>query len=97
MVQLASQIRDAVGNVTVLLEKVYEDAKKLINLTNTELLLPSSQHILEDMESQANYAYNGQTKLSTQEGVVWIYNNTQRLATFIVKACSAEGTSTSCV
>ncbi len=97
MVQLASQIRDAVGNVMVLLEKVYEDAKQLNNLTNTELLLPSSQHILEDMESQANYAYHGQTKLPTQEGVVWIYNNVQRLATFIVKACSLEGTSTSCV
>jgi len=97
MVQLASQIRDAVGNVMVLLEKVYEDAKQLNNLTNTELLLPSSQHILEDMENQANYAYNGQTKLSAQEGVVWIYSNVQRLATFIVKACSPEGTSTSCV
>jgi serine/threonine protein kinase len=97
MVQLASQIRDAVGNVTTLLEKVYEDAKQLVNLTNAELLLPSSLHILEDMQSQANYAYHGQLGQSATEGVVWIYNNAQRLATFDVKACSSESTSTSCV
>lgn len=95
-IALAVNIRSAIGNVITWLGKVYDDAKRLVKLTSTELLQPSSLSTLEDLENQANYAYNGQLKPPTQQGVVWIFNNIQSLATFYMKVCSLDSTAPSC-
>jgi hypothetical protein len=56
-------------------------------MTDAQLLKSSSLAILDDMATQAQYAYTGQSDPSTgisQGGARWIYDNLQRLATFEV-------------
>ncbi len=85
MQQLATQADTALlGNVTNSLNQVHQDAKKLIDMSSAQLLLPSTISILNDMATQASYAFNGQNGSSTSasQGVVWIYRQIQRLVTF---------------
>src|SRR5713226_3189031 len=87
--QLAIQINTGIDEVRLLLEQVRQDARQLVRLTTAELLQSSSLTILDDMETQAQYAYAGRLDPSTGEsqgGALWIYGNLQRLATFDVKA-----------
>ena len=86
--KLAIQINAGLDNVKRLLESVYRDAKHLVNLINTQLLQSSSLSILDDLATQAQYAYTGQLNPSTGQsdgGAIWIYGNLQRLASFDVK------------
>jgi len=49
---------------------------------------PQTQSILDDIATQANYAYNGQSDLSSSSvhhaGIAQIYADIERLATFDV-------------
>lgn len=86
--QLAIQINGAIDSARQSLNSVYQDAKQLFVLTDAQLLLPSSLATLDDLATQAQYAYTGQPNPSTgttQGGSLWIYNNFQRLATFDVE------------
>jgi hypothetical protein len=86
--KLAIQINVGLDNVKRLLELAYRDAKELVNMTNTQLLLSSSLSILDDLATQAQYAYTGQLNPSTGQsegGAIWIYGNLQRLASFEVR------------
>src|SRR5581483_3956166 len=85
--QLAVQINGAIDSARQTLTSVYQDAKHLFALTDVQLLQASSLAILDDLATQAQYAYTGQPNPSTgttQGGSLWIYNNFQRLATFDV-------------
>jgi hypothetical protein len=69
------------------LERVRKDAVQLVNMSDAQLQQPAALALAGDIALQARYAYAGQTDPvtgSSQEGVIWIYNNIQRLATFDV-------------
>ncbi len=81
----ANYINVAINNITSSLERVYQDTKALYPMTNQELLQPQALALLNDLDSQAFYAYVGQLDPTTNQvepGVVQLHNNIQLLATF---------------
>jgi len=99
-IALAVEINQATNNVQFWLQQVHRDALQLIKLSNAQLLLPSARSILDDMTTQANFAFTGQIDPSTgqvKSGVVQIHYNIQRLATFDIIPCTMNGTSSTCV
>lgn len=86
MNNLATQINLALSNnVEPGLVKVHQDAKQLLSMTSAQLLLPTSQPILIDMQTQVHNAFDGYTDLTTgieQPGMAQISAELQRLATF---------------
>jgi hypothetical protein len=84
---LATQLNKAVADMKTALERARKDAVQLVNMSDAQLQQPAALALAGDMALQARYAYAGQTDPvtgSSQEGVIWIYNNIQRLATFDV-------------
>jgi hypothetical protein len=89
--KLAGQINTAIDKLKSLLETVQLDAKLLVHMTNAQLLQTSPLTILNDMVTQAQFAYAGQPDPSsgaTNGGTLWIYNNFERLTSFDVKVFS---------
>ena len=83
--QLAARINAALNDIRTWLEEVRQDAKKLILLTDAQLLSQEALTLLDDMVTQAFYAYVGRLDPTTNEvqsGAVQINYDTQRLATF---------------
>jgi hypothetical protein len=83
----AATILTAMSNVRVWLEQLHDDARQIVGMTNDQLGKPASLTILNDMVDEVNYAYAGQTNLSTsavKEGVIWIHDALQALATLEV-------------
>jgi hypothetical protein len=90
---LAVQINGAIDAARQALTTVYQDAKQLLALPVAQLLQPSALTLLDDLATQAQYAYTGQPDPSTgvaQGGSLWIYNNFQRLATLEVNLYTAS-------
>ena len=91
--QLAAQISTELNTVTNWLEQVRQDAKKLMAISQAQWLSPASLSILNDMETQASYAYTGQLDPNTnqnQGGVLQIHHDIERLATFDVTAYTPQ-------
>jgi hypothetical protein len=85
--QLAIEINGGIDGVRTSFTQVYADAKQLVRFTDAQLLQLSALTLLDDMTVQAQYAYAGRPDPSTgiaQGGVLSIYDNLQRLATFDV-------------
>ncbi len=85
---LAKQINSQLLIVKGLLEKVYQDAKTLVSLPDSQLLQPSTLTILNDLETQANNIFVGRLDPTTgqvAQGVVQIHYSIQQLATFDIK------------
>jgi hypothetical protein len=95
MRQTATQADNALDPPAVnWLQAVHDDAKQLVHMSDQQLLQPSTMAILEDLETQADYAYNGRTDPKThspQHGIAWIYQTILSLATFEVQPYSAKG------
>jgi eukaryotic-like serine/threonine-protein kinase len=86
--KLAIQINTGLDNVKRLLASAFRDAKQLSGMTSIQLLQPSSLSLLDDLVTQAQYAYTGQLNPATGQsegGAIWIYGNLQRLANFDIK------------
>jgi len=92
---LAIQSRQAlVENVQPLLMRVRLDAKQLVNMNDAQLLQPSALSLLDEMVALANYAFVGRLDPSTNEvqpGVVQLFYNIQRLATYDIVAYKTSG------
>ena len=90
MRSLAIQSRQAlVENVQPLLTRVRLDARQLVNMNDAQLLQPSALSLLDEMVALANYAFVGRLDPSTNEllpGVVQLFYNIQRLATYDIVA-----------
>jgi hypothetical protein len=87
-----SQIIPALNNVQNWLEKLRADAKQIVTMTNAQLGQPEALSLLNDMVDQANHAYTGQIDPVTgavREGVAWIHEHLQSLATFTVTQYTA--------
>lgn len=92
---LAVQSRQAlVENVQPLLMRVRLDAKQLVNMNDAQLLQPSVLSLLDEMVALANYAFVGRLDPSTNEvlpGVVQLFYNIQRLATYNIAVYKSSG------
>jgi hypothetical protein len=87
--KLIAEIRTALGNMKKWLEQVRQDVKQLINMTGAQLLQSATLSILDNMYSQAFYAYIGRLNPSTDEeqpGVIQMYYYTEHLATFDIQS-----------
>ena len=86
---LAVQINMAINNVKNWLGQIHQDAILLLLMSDKQLSQLSALDILSDLQSQARYAYAGQTDPVTgnlQQGATWIFDNVERLATMNVEA-----------
>ncbi len=91
--KLAVQINAKLDEVKLQCDQIQHDAKQLLNMSNAQLLQPATQVLLNDLATQAQYAYTGQLDLSTGQptgGALWIYNNLQRLAAFDIQPYVAK-------
>src|SRR5713101_4769806 len=77
----------AMNNVQLWLEKLRTDAKQIVAMTDNQLAQPAAFDLLNDMVVQANHAYVGNIDPVTGEmlqGVTWIHDQLQTLATLTV-------------
>jgi hypothetical protein len=83
----AAAIIAALNNVQLWLEKLRTDAKQIVAMTDNQLAQPAAFDLLNDMVVQANHAYVGNIDPVTGEmlqGVTWIHDQLQTLATLTV-------------
>lgn len=81
--QEAAQIIDAMSNAQQWLQKLRNDARQFVFMTNAQLLQPAALALLNDMVQQANYADSGQidpVSGAMHQGVIWIHAQAQALA-----------------
>jgi hypothetical protein len=81
--QESAQIIDALSNVQQWLQKLHNDARQFVSMTNTQLMQPAALALLNDMVQQANNAYSGQidpVSGTMHQGVIWIHAQAQSLA-----------------
>ena len=89
--KLAVQINTGITNVKGELNQVRADAIKLVKMSDTQLTSQPALSLLNDMQTQANAAFNGTSSSSGQmNGVQQIYTQVQGLATFEVKPYSSK-------
>jgi eukaryotic-like serine/threonine-protein kinase len=93
--KLAAQINSGMKNIGDWLEKVRGDAKKLVLMNDAQLLSQESLSILNDMVTQAFYAYVGRLDPITnqvQAGVTQINYDTEHLTSFDIKPYTSQTT-----
>jgi len=91
--KLAETINNALNDVKGWLDQVRLDAKKLVNMPVNQSTRPGALSILDEIETQARYAYIGQLDPTTNQlhdGVVQIHYNIQFLAAFDVAPFTAS-------
>ena len=91
--QLALKIDSALKQVTSLMQKIHQDAVKLVKMNAAQLKSSAALALLNDMVTNATSAYVGQfdpTIGGNTNGVVWIHNELQGLATMSVTVISVN-------
>ncbi|GCF06946.1 hypothetical protein [Dictyobacter arantiisoli] len=93
---LRQQVTDltvAMDNIELWLTQVRSDAQKLMKMTPAQMRQPVTLSIINDMIDNANRAFAGQADPSTgqtREGVSWLHDHMQLLATLDLKPISAK-------
>lgn len=90
---LASQIQAALNREEGYLFQIRQDAKQLVVMDATQLGQPKALALLDDLVTQAQFAYSGEPDPQTgqtQGGAIWICNNIQRMAGFDLKPYSNQ-------
>ncbi|GAC1354427.1 MAG: hypothetical protein NVS4B11_33780 [Ktedonobacteraceae bacterium] len=83
--QLAQNILVDISNAKGWLQQVRMDAKQLFNMKPEQLAQPAAQSLLEDLATQATYAYIGQLNAATNKtvpGILQAHYDVQKLAAF---------------
>jgi len=89
--ELAIKIDRALKEDTSLLQRVHEDAVKLVRMDAAQLQSDTGLSLLDDMVTNANTAYTGQLDPATGgniNGIAWIHNELQGIATMPVIAAN---------
>lgn len=87
MRQTATQIIHALNNATVWLKQVRMDAQQLFNMNDAQLAQPPALALLDDLVTQATYAYIGRLDPNTntvQPAILQVHYSLQQLANFTV-------------
>ena len=82
---LSQEIVVALGNVKEWLQQVRTDAKRLFYMTPDQLAQPAALAVLDDLVTQATYAYIGQFDPITntvKPGALQVHYDVLKLATF---------------
>jgi eukaryotic-like serine/threonine-protein kinase len=82
---LSQEIAVAIGNAKAWLQQVRVDAKQLFHMTPNQLAQPAARVVLDDLVTQATYAYIGQldpTTNTVRPAVLQTHYDVQKLATF---------------
>ncbi len=85
--KLVPQINTALNNMRLWLNQIHDDVKILISLNKTQLILPTTLTLVNEVVSLCQYAYEGRFDQATgnsQGGAFWTYGNIQHLAGFTV-------------
>jgi hypothetical protein len=88
-----AQVIAAMSSVRSWLETLRGDAKQILAMTDAQMSQPAALTLLNEMVDMANNAYAGQIDPATgemREGVLWIHNHMQSLATFEVAHYTAS-------
>ena len=83
----------ALGNVNQWLKQVRHDAQQLMNMTDSQMTQQSTLSVIDDMITNMDNAYSGQVDPSTntmREGVNWVHDQMQFLATMDITAYSTS-------
>jgi len=91
--QLAARIDQALKLDTSLFQKVRQDAVKLVRMNAAQLKSNEASSLLNDMVTKATSAYTGQFDPTTGgniDGIVWIHNELQGIATITVTTPKAS-------
>jgi len=89
MRQTATQIIHALNNATVWLKQVRKDAQQLFNMNDAQLAQPPALALLDDLVTQATYAYIGRLDPNTntvQPAILQVHYSVQQLANFTVSS-----------
>ena len=87
-----ARIMTALDTMNVWLKQLRQDAHQIAAMTDDQLRQQSTLTILNDMATNANYAYVGKedpNTNTTQEGAEWLYQNTLQLSTVGIQAVKA--------
>ena len=85
---LAAEVHVAIDRTRGWLIKAHDDAKQLLVMDNNQLNQPSTLALLDDLVTQTQQSYVGQTDPTTGQlygGASWICSNIQRIANFELK------------
>ncbi|HEU5383667.1 MAG TPA: hypothetical protein VFV38_50345, partial [Ktedonobacteraceae bacterium] len=91
--ELAIKLDNALIMDASLFQKVRQDAVKLAKMDATQLQSTTALSLLDDMVTNANTAYTGQFDPPTGgniNGIVWIHNELQGIATMSVTTSTSE-------
>lgn len=83
----------ALNNATYWLTQLRMDAQKVMKMSDAQLQQPSTLNLINDMIDSATNAYSGQIDPSTgemHEGVSWIHDHMQLIATFNISTFTAN-------
>jgi hypothetical protein len=86
--KLAVQINTRLDNEKRMFKQIQQDAKQLLQMSDSQLLGTQALTLLNDLATQAQNAYSGQLDPTTGQsdgGSLWIYGNLQRLASFDIR------------
>ena len=87
-----AHINTELNSVRNWLERVHQDARQLVTMSDAQLLSQKAMTLMDEMVMQAFYAYTGQLDPSTGEiqgGVIQINNDIERLAAFNITTYKA--------
>jgi hypothetical protein len=82
---LATRLIAEMNKINAQYEIVHQDARMLIQMTDAQLLQPSSLSLVNDMAVHAAYAFTGNSKIGL-EGAMKVFNDMQSLANFDAEA-----------
>jgi hypothetical protein len=85
---LAGKIDNELNTINGLLQQVRQDAKQLVNLSNTQIATSAAASLLADLVEKANSAFAGQLDPATNRqrgGVTQVHEALPQLATLNVK------------
>ncbi len=85
---LAARVHVAIDQTRGWLEQIHQDTKQLVVMNKDQLAQPQALSLLDDLVTNAQYAYTGQTDPLTgqlQGGATWVCSNIQRIANFELK------------
>ncbi|MEO7021722.1 MAG: hypothetical protein ABI234_16330 [Ktedonobacteraceae bacterium] len=90
----AAALLPSMSSVTTWLQNLRTDDKQLLAMTDAQLGQPAAFSLLDDMALQASNAYTGNTDPSTgqlKQGVAWIHQQLQSIATIVVSTYTVGG------
>jgi hypothetical protein len=85
--QRAMRIAAAINAIAGLLQQIRRDTTVLVQMSTAQLQKDAALALLDDLVKEANLAYVGKvdpTTSATTDGLVWVHNQIQQLATMAV-------------